>query len=110
MKTLKFIVDEYVVRPDPTCKDFEGLVPGSGDVKLVFSFSNEWRGYNRVAAFYSAMGKEYPPQILEEGTYCMVPEEALTKRVFKVRVFGRNSNSEAMCTNKLTVRQNGGVV
>ena len=110
MKTLKFIVDGYVIRPDPSCKDFEGLVPGGGDVKLVLSFSNDWRGYSRVAAFYRAMGKEYDPRVLEDGAYCMVPAEALTKRVFKVRVFGRNNNSDAMCTNTLTVRQNGGVV
>ena len=110
MKTLKFIVDKNLIKPDPNCQDFEDLVPGGGGVKLVFSFSNEWRRYHRVAAFYSAMGKEYDPQVLEDGIYCMVPSEALTKRVFKVRIFGRDSSSDTISTNKLTVRQNGGVV
>lgn len=110
MKTLKFIVDNHVIKPDPNCPDFEGLVPGGGNVKLVFSFSNEWRGYFRVVAFYSTMGNEYDPQILEDGTHCMVPAEALTKRVFKVRVFGRNGDSESIKTNKFAVHQNGGAV
>lgn len=110
MKTLQFIVDKQLIKPDPNCQDFEDLVPGGGDVKLIFLFSNEWRGYRRVAAFYSSMGKEYEPQILKNGMYCMVPAEALTKRVFKIRVFGRDSSSNNISTNKLTVRQTGGVV
>lgn len=109
MKILRFIVDDRKIEKDPNCKDFDNLIPGGGDVRLEFSFSKEWRGYVKAAAFYSAMGKEYEAREIKDGIYCMVPEEALAKRVFKIQIFGRNWDS-IMKTNKLTVRQNGGAV
>lgn len=107
MRTLKFIVDNQLIKPDPKC-DFEGLVPGTEDyLKAEFIFSEEWAGYTKVAGFYSAMGKEYPPQLLKDGKSCIIPAEALKRRVFKVRVIGKKSEQK-ITTNKLAVSQNGG--
>lgn len=107
MRILKFIVDNQIIRPDPKC-DFSGLVPGTkGYLQAEFSFSPEWRGCTKVAAFWSAMGREYPPQILEDGKTCIIPEEALKRRTFRVQVIGKNSEVQ-LTTNKAVVNQNGG--
>jgi hypothetical protein len=107
MRTLRFIVEDQTIKPDPNCKDFDGLVPGSCEVKLIFSFSREWTGHARAVAFYSPLGKEYEARLLEDHISCMVPSEALSKRIFKIRVFGRQWDS-ILKTNKLAVCQNGG--
>lgn len=107
MRILKFIVDNQIIRADPTC-DFSGLVPGTkGYLRAEFSFSPEWRGCTKVAAFWSMMGREYPPQILEDGKSCLIPEEALKRRTFKVQVIGKNSEVQ-LTTNKAVVNQDGG--
>jgi hypothetical protein len=72
-----------------------------------FTFSPEWSGYTKVAAFYSSMGIEYPPQWLKDGETCLIPAEATAKRSFQVKIFGKNGNSD-LTTNKLLVVQNGG--
>ena len=106
MRTLKFIVDGLTVKPDPKC-DFSGLTPGSnGYLRAEFSFSNEWKSTEKVVGFYSRMGNEYPPQRLKDGRTCMIPAEALRKRVFKLKVIGQNG----LVTNKLSVEQKGGNV
>lgn len=106
MRTLKFIVEGQIIRQDPSC-DFANLVPGSeGYLQAEFSFSPEWAGCAKVAGFYSAMGKEYEPQILKDGKTCMIPSEALKKQIFKVQVVGRNQNVK-FTTNKVAVSQNG---
>lgn len=107
MRTLKFIIDKQIIKQDPSC-DFSGLVPGSdGYLKAEFSFSKEWDGYVKVAAFYSRLGKEYDPQMLIDGKTCIIPAEALSKQIFKVQVQGRK-NTKALTTNKVVVNQNGG--
>lgn len=107
MRTLKFIVDDQIIRQDPNC-DFDNLVPGTeGYLQAEFSFSREWDGYIRVAGFYSMMGKEYPPQVLVDGRHCSIPSEALARRAFKIRVIGKKGD-ERLATNKLVVNQNGG--
>lgn len=107
MRTLKFIVEDQIVRPDPNC-DFSGLVPGSkGYLKAEFSFSKAWDGYTKVAGFYSMMGREYKPQILKDGKTCTIPAEACAKSQFKLRVLGMK-NANTLTTNKLAVSQDGG--
>ena len=107
LRTLKFIVEGQVIKPDPSC-DFNGLVPGTEKYLIAeFSFSPEWNNYTKVAAFYSVMGKEYEPKILGSGTTCLIPEEALKKRAFKIKIVGKKDGAK-MATNKVTVRQNGG--
>lgn len=107
MRTLKFIVDNQIIRPDPKC-DFDNLVPGTeGYLAAEFSFSAEWDGYIKVATFYSIMGTEYSPQVLKTGKKCMIPSEALKRRTFKIQVVGKKGDT-ALVTNKLAVSQNGG--
>lgn len=109
MRTLKFIVDGQIIKQDPKC-DFSGLVPGtSGYVQAEFSFSSDWAGYTKVAAFWSALGKEYQPQLLKDGKSCLIPAEALERRTFKVQIIGKGPNSKRITTDKVAVNQNGGV-
>lgn len=108
MRTLKFIVDDQIIRQDPNC-DFSGLVPGTeGYLEAEFSFSPEWTGFTKVAAFYSLLGMEYKPQILADGKTCIIPSEALERRVFKIRVIGKQGETR-IATNKVAVSQKGGV-
>lgn len=107
MRTLRFIVDKQIIKPDPNC-DFTGLIPGTeGYLKAEFSFSPEWNGCIKVAAFYSRLGKEYEPQVLEDGKTCMIPAEALQKSAFGVRVIGKREGLK-LTTDKAIVCQNGG--
>ena len=111
MRTLKFIVNGQIITQDPSC-DFSGLVPGSdGYLKAEFSFSKEWDGCVKAAAFYSRLGKEYDPQMLKDGKSCVIPAEALSKKIFKVQIQGRNTKTnQSLTTNKVVVNQNGGAV
>lgn len=107
MRTLKFIVEGQVIKPDPNC-DFENLIPGTESfIQAQFSFSKEWNQCIKVAAFYSMLGMEYPPQPIKEDLTCMIPIDALRRHKFKVQVIGRN-NEIKICTNKVTVEQRGG--
>lgn len=109
MRTLKFIVEDQIVKPDPNC-DFSGLVPGTkGYLQAEFSFSKAWAGYTKVAGFFSMMGREYKPQILKDGKTCMIPAEACAKSQFRVQVLGQKG-VDVLKTNKLVVTQNGGKV
>ena len=107
MRTLRFIVEGQTIRQDPEC-DFTNLVPGtSGYLRAEFQFSHEWDQTKRVVGFYSNLGREYPPQVLDNGFGCVVPAEALQKSIFKVRVIG-SKNGLKLRTNKVVVHQNGG--
>lgn len=106
MRTLKFIVEGQTIKPDPEC-DFSGLVPGTDGYLLAeFVFSNEWASVPKVVAFYSRLGNEYQPQALMNGNHCMIPKEALRKRIFKIQVLGKNG----LVTNRLEIDQKGGTV
>ena len=110
MRTLRFIIDGQVIKQDPTC-DFSGLVPGTeGLLRAEFIFSSEWKNYAKVAAFWSVMGKEYEPKKITSFNECLIPSEALKKRVFKVQVVGVGIDGEKIRTNKVEVKQKGGKV
>lgn len=107
MRTLKFIVTDQIIKQDPNC-DFSGLVPGTeGYLQAEFVFSKEWNGCTKVATFWSAMGKEYPPQILKDGKTCVIPAEALAKRKFNIGVVGKRKDYKIL-THTVAVCQNGG--
>jgi hypothetical protein len=107
MRVLRFIVNDQFIEKDPNC-DFSGLVPGTkGYLTAEFIFSKEWDGFFKVAAFYSVLGTEYPPQVLEDGKTCLIPEEALKKRFFRIQIIGRKLETR-LKTNKIEVYQNGG--
>lgn len=107
MRTLKFIVDDLNIKQDPFC-DFSGLVPGTEQyLKAEFSFSSNWNGYVKAATFWSALGKEYDPQVLKDGMSCIIPAAALKKRIFKIKIVGIKDGVK-MTTNKVVVAQDGG--
>ena len=109
MRTLKFIVKGQIITQDPNC-DFSNLVPGTeGYLRAEFSFSPEWKGCTKVASFWSAVGDEYPPQLLADGKSCVIPAEATQRYAFKIAVVGK-SGSTRITTNKVIVKQNGGAV
>lgn len=108
MRTLKFIVDGQILKHDPNC-DFSGLVPGtSGYLQAEFTFSSEWNDCIRAVSFFSSLGAEYEPQPLKKGTTCMIPEEALKRRVFMIQVTGLGPEDKKLKTNKCVIYQNGG--
>ena len=107
MRTLRFIVEDQILTRDPNC-DFDNLVPGTeGYLRAEFLFSPEWNGSKKVAAFYSTMGREYPPQVLKDGKTCMIPVEACSKQSFAIHVIGKKDGYKIL-TNKVTVSQMGG--
>lgn len=107
MRTLKFIVEDQIIKQDPNC-DFSGLVPGTeGYLKAEFSFSSEWVGFAKVIGFFSVMGTEYEPQKLSDDSSCMIPAEALARHKFKIQVMGRRRDGVKIKTNKVTVCQEG---
>lgn len=108
MRKLRFIADGQILKPDPDC-DFSNLVPGSeGYIQAEVSLSKEWSGYVIVAAFYSALGIEYPPQPLVDGL-CTIPAEALKRRKIKMRIVGKKGYLKLQ-TNLVEIDQNGGGV
>lgn len=108
MRTLKFIIDDQNISLDPKC-DLTGLVPGTnGYLEASFSFSSEWDGCAKVAAFFSNLGREFTPQVIN-GSTCAIPSEALEKSVFKVQVIGQKGKYN-LSTNRVVVHQRGGKV
>lgn len=104
MRALRFIVDGQTIRQDPSC-DFSGLVPGTSQrIQAEFMFSKEWKSTPKVAAFYSRLGTEYEPQALNDERTCIIPTEALKKRMFKIQILG----ASGLITNKIEVLQEGG--
>lgn len=108
MRTLRFIVDGQIIKQDPSCS-FEGLVPGTnGYLQAEFILSSDWRDAAIVASFWSMIGEEYPPAMLKANRTCIIPEEALKKRSFKIKLMGQTKTGQRLTTNKVTVNQNGG--
>ena len=107
MRTLKFIVEGQTIAQDPSC-DFSGLLPGTEDyLRAEFTFSKEWESAAKVVGFFSNMGREYEPRVLNNGKSCTIPTDALKNRVFKIQVIGKNK-VHTLRTNKLVVEQKGG--
>ena len=107
MTTLKLIVEGKIIKQDPNC-DFSNLVPGTeGSLRAEFSFSPEWKGCAKVASFWSAVGDEYPPQVLTDGVSCLIPDEATQRYAFKVGAIGKSATIR-LTTNKAIVKQDGG--
>lgn len=103
MRRLRFIVDRQTIRKDPDC-DFNGLVSGTkGYFDAEFSFSDDWDGCRKAAAFYAAGKRYYAP--LVRGV-CEIPEGALKERRYGVSVLGEREGYR-ITTNIVEVRQNG---
>lgn len=107
MRVLKFIVEGETIILDPAC-DLTGLFPGSEEkIQAEFDFSPEWKSRVKVAAFWSVMGKEYEPQVINDDGTCQIPTEALAKVAYKVQVLGKRKHGPTTSTNTVVVYQNG---
>lgn len=107
MRTLRFLIDEQIIKPDPSC-DFSGLfLYKNSDVCAKFIFTSEWTGMMKVAAFWSMLDQEYKPQVINEENTCIIPSEAFSRAAFKIQVLGVKG-SKKITTNKLVVLQTGG--
>lgn len=107
MRTLKFIVTNDTIIQDPSC-DFSGLFPGANKhIQAEFTFSPEWKNRVKVAAFWSMLDKEYPPQVINPDNLCEIPEEALARPAFKVQVLGKYREN-TFETDTITIYQRGG--
>ena len=105
MRTLRFIVEDQIITPDPSC-DFAGLVPGTeGYLQAEFSFSQEWNGCGKIAEFRRYVTSE-PVSVKLVGDACVIPSEALIGRSFKVSVIGIRKGFRIQ-TNMVEVKQNG---
>ena len=106
MRVLRFLVDNNTIVEDPSC-DFTGLFPNPNQtIAAEFIFSHEWNNAFKVAAFYSVLDTEYPPQVIDENR-CMIPPEALNSPAFRIQVLGSYYGYN-LSTNHLTVYQRGG--
>ena len=105
MRTLRFIVEDQIITPDPSC-DFAGLVPGTeGYLQAEFSFSQEWNGCGKIAEFRRYSTSE-PASVKLAGNTCIIPAESLLGKVFKVSVIGIRKGFRIQ-TNMVEVKQNG---
>lgn len=102
MRTLKFNVKGQAIEKDPNC-DFSGIVAGSkGYLTALFSFDSDWKAMNKVAVFSERDTKK---NVLITNNQCVMPEEVLTRRSFKIRVVGKNSKGAIVKTNEVVVKQ-----
>ena len=107
MRTLNFLVSKDTIEQDPEC-DFDGLFPGKNDdVQAKFTFSPDWKNRLKVVAFWSMLGKEYPPCVLNADNTCLIPKEALARPAFKIQIIGKHRGRRYE-TNTITVYQKGG--
>lgn len=107
MRTLRFIVDNQIIRQDPYC-NFDNLVPGSEkQIQAEFVFSKDWNGFQKVVAFYNSLGREIGAKALISSRSCYIPSEVLKQSVFKIQVIGAN-DTKKLRTNKVEVHQKGG--
>lgn len=108
MRILKFIVEDQFLKPDPNCV-FDGLVPGGeNNVRVQFDFSTEWNNTKKVVSFWSRLGKELTPMLLDGRNMCDIPEEALKGKYFKLQVIGKKNDGPTIVTNRFEICQNGG--
>ena len=87
MRHLYFNVSKDIIKKDETC-DFSNL-RNETEVMLHFSFSEDWDGYVKVAGFTKGKN-EYAPKVLQGGTTCSLPFEALQGTFLRMRILGKN--------------------
>ena len=69
----------------------------SDELTLEFAFSNEWDGMVKVVSFTRG-DQEFEPQVLRNGTTCVVPKEVMDGNWCRYQILGKRGN-ERMSTN-----------
>lgn len=97
-RQLKFIVNGQRITKDPSC-NFNDIVAGTKNyLEAVFLLSHEWKNCVVAASFYK-ISDEFP--VLLSGNRCMIPQEALTRDYFEVRLTGMDKSRDFMITTDL---------
>lgn len=105
MRTLKFIIDGQIIKPDPSC-DFAKMVPGTkGYLQAHFTFDKNWVGCEKMAVFIGQGTREQLP-VRIVNNICTIPPDVLFKRSYRVYVIGVRPGLRIV-TNKLEVKQDG---
>lgn len=102
MRTLKFNVVDNVIKRDPE-SDFSRLSKEK-NVQLVFSFSEDWDGFVKVVEF-TRSNTEFEPKVLQHGSTCEIPIEALRGLFFRISILGKKG-SERKYTRQLLINMN----
>lgn len=104
MRTLKFNVNDQIIKQDPAC-DFSNIIVGSsGYLKAEFSFSEEWDGFVRVAEFRNYHHDKEPISVaIGKDNTCLVPDVTNTTS-WRVRVIGKRGKT-FLSTNETRVIQ-----
>lgn len=102
-RILVFDVDRQRLTKSRYC-DFSNIVSGTiGYLKAQFYFSqSDWESCAKVASFL-VEDQEYAA-ILDDNNMCVIPKEALTGKIFKVKVTGQKPGYR-ITTNETKVRQ-----
>lgn len=101
MRELRFRVTGQKIKKDTSC-DFSGIIAGTkGYLQAGFLFGADWQGMTKVAVF-KRLNDEYPVKIINNK--CIIPEQALTWRNFKVQCVGKKGDVR-LTTNSVIVEQ-----
>lgn len=103
MQVIKFIVLEDKIRIDPECKieDISKIWHKNMDISAEFSFSKEWNDVVKVAKFTRG-DIEFTPKVLDHGTTCIIPHDAMNGKFFRLCIIGRSLEKELQ-TNTIIV-------
>lgn len=102
MRTINFNVNDTIIRKN-SLSDFSNLSK-EPSVQVIFSFSEEWDSYVKVAEF-KRDGKELEPQVLLHGTTCEIPSEALKGNFLQISILGKRGEDRRK-TRRLLVNTN----
>lgn len=103
MHRLLFNVNENKLSIDPQ-SDSTGiskLWKNNTDVLAEFKFSSEWDDTVKVAKFTRG-DTEFTPKVLDHGSVCAIPFEAMNSKFFRLCIIGK-SNSKELKTNTIIV-------
>lgn len=107
MKTVNLIVNGNRIKVDPSCNISDLFPHMTEPVRLEFALTPEWKSRVKVVAFWSMLGQEYQPCLLDDGKSCIVPAEAL-QRAFRVQLLGKHEG-ERFETTKCTIHLKGDI-
>ena len=84
MRNIEFNVSEQTLTKKPSSP----IVRGSkGYLRATFHFSNDWKGFKRIALFYDERGKENAV-FIDSADSCPVPDEVTDGNNFRLSVTG----------------------
>lgn len=95
--TINFYVEDNKLR----CSEHNFLKGDDQIIKARFSFPEKWNKAVKVAKFTHG-DIEFEPQVLQYGSECYIPEEAIKSKWFRLEIIGKTT-SEKLKTNTLIV-------